>query len=355
MANETSSNVTYQPGPVLSSTKNWMRDYRVKVYAHTTTVSASKDSSIYNQAFAKENTSDLVFDVSNLHVVFDIKRFAQYYPNSALITIYNLNASMENTFIQEGYRVVVEAGYQGNVNYGQIFDGTVIQCNRQKQEGTDYILNILALDGNQFINEGYCSFTYAKGQTARAVVQNICNKASNPIQLGYASPALDKIKLSKGIAVSGQPKKTLADIAKTINGTWYVDSGKLYMVAYSDTAEKLPGGLNQAIYLSPSTGLIGNPKQVEFGVEARCLINPKLMPYGLVNIPSQYITEQLVSIGSFSQGMTTPYKLDEKDMYRICSVEFKGDTRGNDWYADLVAVGQQGDMASMLTQGGTGN
>ena len=354
MANETSSNVTYQPGLVVSSTKNWMRDYRVKVYAHTVPVSKSATET-YNQAFAEENEKDIVLDVSNLRVVFDIKRFAQYYPNSALITIYNLNAKTENTIIQEGYRIVVEAGYKGNVNYGQIFDGTVIQCNRQKQEGTDYILNILALDGNQFINEGYCSFTYAKGQTARDVVQNICNKASNPIQLGYASPALDKIKLSKGIAVSGQPKETLADIAKTINGTWFVDGGNLYVIAYADSADKLPGGLNQAVELNPATGLLGNPQQVEFGIQARCLINPKLMPYGLVHISNQYLTEQLVSIGSFSQGISTPYVLDPEGIYRICSVEFRGDSRGNDWYANAVAVGQTGDMAFMLTQGGTGN
>lgn len=355
MANETSTGITYQPGAVVSSAKNWMRQYRVKVYAHTDPVSSAMSTETYNQEFSTEKDTDIVLDVSDLRIVFDVKRFAQYYPNSALITIYNLNGDTEKTIIKEGYRVVVEAGYQGNVNYGQIFDGTVIQCNRQKQDGTDYILNILALDGNQFINEGYCSFTYAKGQTGRDVVTNLCNKASNPISLGYASPALDRIQLSKGIAVAGQPKKTLADIAKTINGTWYVDSGELYVVAYSDSADKLPGGLNRAVELNPETGLLGNPQQVEFGVRARCLINSKLMPYGLIHIPSQYITEQLVSIGSFSQGISTPYVLDSEGTYRICSVEFKGDTRGNDWYANIVAVGQTGDMASMLTQGGTGN
>lgn len=353
------SDTTYQPGSVWSQTVNWMRKYRVKVYQHTTTVSTSKDTATYNQQFAQQNDKDIVLDVSDLRVVFDVKRFAQYYPNYALITIYNLNAATEGAIINEGYRVIVEAGYQSN--YGQIFDGTVIQCNRQKQEGTDYILNILALDGNQFINEGYCSFTYAKGQTARQIVENVCNKASNPVSLGYASSQLDNIQLSKGVAYSGQPKQILNDFAKSINGTWFVDNGKLYMISYSDDASKLPATTDgkefkTAVELSPATGLLGNPTQVNYGINARCLINPKLMPYGLVHITNEYLTEQLASIGTFSQGISTPYALDSEGFYRICSVEFKGDTRGNDWYANIVAVGHKGDMMSMLTNSSyTGN
>ena len=351
---ETNTDILYTPVKTISNTSNFGRLYRVKIYQHTQSTNGKAGSKTYNQTFAQEKDSDIVLDVSDLRIVFKIQRFAQYYPNQALITINNLNADTENSIIQEGYRIVIEAGYPSN--YGQIFDGEVLMCNRFKQDGTDYILNILAIDGNQFINEGFASFSYAKGQTARQVVQNICNKASNPIQLEYASPALDKIIFSKGAAVHGQPKTTLSDIARTINGTWYVDKGKLYMVAYSDSASKLPGGYNQAIELSPSTGMLGNPQQVNYGVSVRSLLNPKIMPYGLIHIKSEYITEQLAQIGSYSQGATIPYALDPDGLYRICSVTFSGDSRGNDWYADIVAISQGGDMNSMLTNSSyTGN
>jgi hypothetical protein len=350
----TNTDIQYAPGSTISSSSNFGRLYRVKVYEHTQSSANSGDAKTDDQTFSKEKDGDIVLDVSNLRIVFKIQRFALYYPNSALITIYNLNADTENSIIQEGYRVVVEAGYPSN--YGQIFDGEVLMCNRFKQDGTDYILNILAIDGNQFINEGFASFSYAKGQTARQVVQNICNKASNPIQLEYASPALDNIKFSKGAAVHGQPKTTLSDIARTINGTWWVDNGGLYMVAYSDSAAKLPGGYNQAIELNPKTGMLGNPQQVDYGVSVRSLLNPKVMPYGLIHIKSEYITEQLVQIGSYSQGATIPYVLDSEGLYRVCSVTFSGDSRGNDWYADMVAISQGGDMNSMLTNSSyTGN
>lgn len=344
----TTSSTTYIPvNKALSSTLNWRRSYRVKIYHHTQAVTTSSNAQSYYQEFYKEKNTDKVFDVSDLRVLFSIRRCALYYPNQAIISIYNLSPQNENTIIQQGYRVVVEAGYQSND--GQIFDGTVIQCTRSKQNGVDFVLNILAIDGDQFLNEGFCSFTYAKGQTAREVVQNVCNKASSPVSLGYASPSLDKIVMSKGAAVHGQPKKTLSDIARTINGTWYIDNGKLYMFSYSDSADKLPGGLLQAVELNPRTGLLGNPQQVNYGVIARCLLNPRIIPYGLIHIPSRYITEQPVQVGSYSRGFSIPYTLDPNGIYRVCSVTFTGDTRGNEWYSDIVSVDQGGEMMSMLT------
>ena len=343
------TDATYTPGRVLSTSSNWRRQYNVKIYRHTQAIANSKDAKAYNQQFAKEKDSDKVLDVSNLRIQFSINRVAMYYPNQARITVYNLNASTENAIVQEGYRIIVNAGYPEN--YGQIFDGTIIMCNRYKQNATDYILNIVALDGSQFLNEGFCSFTYAKGQTARQVVQNVCDKASNPISLGYASPQLDTVTYSKGATAYGSPKTTLADIARSINGTWFVDGNKLYMISYSDNVAKLPLG-SKAVKLNPKTGLLGNPQQVDYGIQARCLLNPQIMPYGLIDVASQYVTQQLVSIGNFSQGISRAYELDPAGIYRVCSVTFTGDTRGNEWYADIVAVGQAGEMMSMLAQSG---
>jgi len=327
-------------GKVISSSVNFGRKYRVLIYSH-----ASGTSSSSTTTNAEAQAGDTVLDVSDLRCTFEISRYALYYPNKALIEIYNLNASTENTIVQEGYRVVVEAGYESN--YGQIFDGTVLMCNREKQDGTDYILRILALDGTQFINEGYCSFTYEKGQTARAVIENIASKATNAVSLGYASPVFDTITYSKGVVVHGLAKNTLSDIAKTANGTWFVDSGKLYVVSYSDDSSTLPLG-EQAVELSEKTGLVGNPTQVDQGVSAKCLLNPKLMPYGLVHISNDLITQQLVSIGSYSDGVSTPYMLDSAGIYRIVSVTFKGDTRGNEWYSEISTVTQSGNIPELL-------
>ena len=340
-------------GGIVSTSANWMRQYRVRVYTHTAdspviTASTQED---YNKQFSQTQTGDEILDVSTLRCKFEIKRHALYYPNQAIITIYNLSASTETSIIEEGYRVIVEAGYNNtkSSNYGQIFDGTVIMCNRWKQSGTDYILQILALDSSQFINEGYCSFTIAKGQTARAVVENIVKKSGGAINDYYISPEFDEQKLTKGYIAQGSLKNTLSEIAKTYNGTWFVDNGKLYMLAYADSSNDLPLG-NQAVELSIKNGLIGNPKQVNQGIEARCLLNPQIVPYSLIHISNELITEQLVDIGTYSEGITTPWLLDPHAIYRVISVTYTGDTRGNEWYTDITAVTQAGAVPEMLQQ-----
>ena len=43
-------------------------------------------------------------------------------------------------------------------------------------------------------------------------------------------------------------------------------------------------------------------------------------------------------------------KLDNDGLYRIIKCEFTGDTRGNDWYADLVCIGIDDTMHLPLDQ-----
>ena len=43
-------------------------------------------------------------------------------------------------------------------------------------------------------------------------------------------------------------------------------------------------------------------------------------------------------------------RLDDDGIYRIIKVEFKGDTRGNDWYADMLCIGIDDTMRLPLDQ-----
>lgn len=339
----------YSPtGKVISKTANWMRKCNVKIYAHTKDVSnASSDASTYAQQFAKPNEGDVVMDVSSLRCTFDIKRFALMgYPNTALIKIYNLNVPTENSIIAEGYRVTVDAGYPDL--YGRIFDGTIIFPTRWKENGTDYVLEILAIDGDDFLTDTYCTFNYTRKQTIRSVVETMAKQGGIDLDPNV-SAALDKT-LTKGGVVNGAPKNILNDIAKSINGTWYIDSGKLYVFAYSDDVSKLPFGL-EAVELSEKTGLIGTPQQNGQGVNARSLLNPKMVPYSLAHISNDKIIQQLPTFASYSQPPSQVYPLDPQGIYRIITVNFIGDTRGGEgspWYSDINTVYQSGDIIQTM-------
>jgi hypothetical protein len=251
MADDT---ILYSPtGKVISKTANWMRYCRVRVYVHTkAAASAAADASTYNQQFAKPNEGDVVLDVSNLRIRFDIKRYALFYPNTAIITLYNLNAKTESAVITEGYRVTVDAGYPDL--HGQIFDGTIIMAPRWKENGTDYVLQLLAIDGNDFLLGTYATFSYQKGQTLRSAVETMAKLGGVDVDPNV-SKTLDAT-FAKGGVVNGPPKNILSDYAKTINGTWYVDSGRLYFFSYSDDVSKLPNGKDRPCWdaAAESTG-----------------------------------------------------------------------------------------------------
>lgn len=340
----------YKTGSTISKTPDWGRYFHAVIYAHTTDAIQYPNASGSNQQaiqeFATQKSSDVVLDISNLRCTFQAQHYALNYPNTCQLTVYNLNAQTEKTVIYEGYRLAVWAGYANNP--GQIFDGDIVMCTRSRQNGTDMALNILAMDGGQFYQFGYANFSLTKGQSARDVVKHVANTASTPVDIGYVSPALDSLKFSKSFAAHGKASESLDDITKSINGTWFIEGGKLYVVAYSDSAAKLPLG-KQAVVLTPETGLLGNPQQQGQGVQARSLLNPAIQLYGLVNIPSVYITEQMVTIGSYSDGISKKWTLDSHDLYRVISVNHNGDTRGNAWYSDIVTVGQSGSIPETLT------
>ncbi len=348
---------------VLSQSPCWNRVYCVKVYQHQMGTIISSSSSGSSNQWTEALQGDTVLQISNynettgelipgdnIRCSFDVQRYAIGQPNIATIKLYNLTADAETQLIVEGYRVVVSAGYQQNP--GEIFDGFVVMASRTKENGTDYTLTLQCMDGYHFLTSAYCSYTVNRGATARELLTGIASKASVPITIGHPtdsdSSVLDGTIYSRGFSVYGLAHKMIEDLAKTHNATWYVDNGKLYLIGYNETTSNLPIG-EQAVELSPSTGLLGNPLQIEYGVSAKSFINPKIAPYCFVHINPEYITAALPQIGSNGEVSNSEvYTLDTKGLYRVVSCEFVGDTRSNDWYVQFSAYTQSGRTPQQL-------
>lgn len=348
---------------ILSQSTCWNRVYCVKAYQHKLGTIFSSSESSNAQQWSSTAQGDTVLQVSNynehsgelisgdnIRVSFDVQRYAIGQPNTATIKIYNLTANAETQLITEGYRIVISAGYQQN--YGEIFDGFVVMCSRTKENATDYTLTMQAMDGYDFLHYSFCNYSLQKGITARELLTSIATKSSVPITIGFPtasdSSILDSKIYSRGFSVYGLAYKTIDDFAKGNNATWYVDMGKLYFIGYSETTSNLPLG-KQAVELSPSTGLIGNPQQIEYGVSAKSFMNSKIAPYCMVHVNPEYITRSLLEVGSNGNiSNYAVYQLDPEGLYRVISCEFVGDTRGNDWYTQFNAYTQAGkDLAAL--------
>lgn len=288
------------------------------------------------------NEKGIALDVSGLRCTFNASKTVLMQPNYSEISIYNLSAETEATIIREGYRVVLEAGYEGS-NYGVIFDGDVIQPIREKEDGTTYKLTLRALDSDRFMNFGFASFSFLRGLSARQQVKEITVKAKNPASLGSISEELEKTKLPRGKAVFGMAKDYLKQLAQSHQAAFYVENGKVNLVRANEVA---PG---QMIDLSPKSGLIGTPEQTEFGIKAKALLNPQIQCNMLVHIDNSYIRARKAELGQMYR------QLDNDGIYRVISVNYIGDTRGDDWYAEFEAISQAGLLPGLVAGGTTAN
>jgi hypothetical protein len=287
------------------------------------------------------------WDVSNLRCTFAIEKVALATANYAEITIYNLTNDSETTIIKEGVRVIVEAGYDGFINtetgeqteakqYGKIFDGDVIQFLRGREDNVDYTLTLICLDGDSFLNNNIIKTTLTAGMTQRQLVDHITAKPLTPTEIGRISPELSTQRLPRGKVFFGMPKDYLGDIARDNAASFWVDDGQVYITKATDiTAE-------EALVLTPQTGLIGTPQQKQDGVSFKCLLNPSIRLMSMVKLDNTMIRQQKYQLGQI------PSQLDQDGQYQVYKLRHVGDTRGDEWYTEVDGVGRVGKMPLML-------
>lgn len=287
------------------------------------------------------------WDVSNLRCTFAIEKVALATANYAEITIYNLTNDAETSIIKEGVRVIVEAGYDGFINtdtgeqtaakqYGKIFDGDVIQFLRGREDNVDYTLTLICLDGDSFLNNNIIKTTLTAGMTQRQLVDHITAKPLTPTEIGRISPELSTQRLPRGKVFFGMPKDYLGDIARDNAASFWVDDGQVYIAKATDiTAE-------EALVLTPQTGLIGTPQQKQDGVSFKCLLNPSIRLMSMIKLDNTMIRQQKYQIGQI------PSQLDQDGQYQVYKFRHVGDTRGDEWYTEVDGVGRVGRMPLML-------
>ncbi len=267
-------------------------------------------------------------ELGELRVVFSTKKGDVETPNSAEIRVYNLAENTANRIRGEFSRVVLQAGYQGNV--GVIFDGTVRQVRRGRENGTDTWLEIIAADGDRGYNFATLNTTLAAGSTPADRV-DACGQAfaGHGIGTGYV-PDLGGVRLPRGKVMYGMARKFMREESVTADTSWSIQDGKIQVLP---RAGFLPG---EAVVLTHETGLVGTPEQTNDGIKVRCLINPRLRVGGRIKLDNKSVQAAKTDLKA---GAQRPPRMDKDGFYRILKVEFNGDTRGNDWYADMICIG----------------
>lgn len=290
-------------------------------------------------------------DLSQLRFRFTTEANDVDTPNIATIRVYNLSEQTTQQAIAEYSGVIINAGYEGSL--GTIFQGTVKQFRRGKEGNIDTFLDIYAADGDGPYNFALISSSLQAGTTGVAQL----NALVNAMDIHLNSQAPEFLQNNGGIVPSprgkvmfGLARYYLRALANTYKCRWSIQNGVLTMIPLTGY---LPG---EAVQLNSLTGLIGSPEATDQGIKIQCLINPKFVVGGQVQLNNKDITSTTIKNQLFpglsdialvatvagqsqnDQLQTSPVDSSLDGFYRILVIEHEGDTRDTPWYTNLTCL-----------------
>jgi hypothetical protein len=139
-------------------------------------------------------------------------------------------------------------------------------------------------------------------------------------------------QLPRGKAMYGNARKYLSDAAGTTGKIWSIQDEKITFVGKSTY---LPG---EAVLLTSKTGMIGTPQQTNEGVNVKCLLNPNLKISGRIKIDNASIQRFKINLSVPNSPANIPAPLTADGVYYVLVVEHQGDTRGVEWYSNLICL-----------------
>ncbi len=282
-------------------------------------------------------------DLSELRIKFAVKRSDTRSPNMADIRVYNLSQATADDLVArlspkiasdgltfERGRVILQAGYSSN--FGVIFKGNIKQLIIGRESSTDTFLDIIAGDGDSAYNFAVVNSTIAPGATSidqvNAAITSMTPKGVTEGHIG----TMPSESLPRGKVLYGNARNYLSNIAATADKTWSIQDEK---VTFVSNTSYLPG---EAVLMSSKTGMIGTPQQTSEGINIKCLLNPKLAISGRVKIDNALVEKMKINLQVVGSAANTPPQLRNDGFYYILVVEHQGDTRGVEWYSNLICL-----------------
>lgn len=282
---------------------------------------------------------DLGLDLSKFRIKFSVNNADIESPNSAHIRVYNLTPGTIQAIRGEFSGVVLSAGYEQG-NYGNIFTGTIKQFRVGRENATDSYLDILAADGDVLYTQGIINASYRAGATPRQLLDDIGNKVPDG-GVDYGALTSDKqfYPMPRGSVQFGMARARFRNVVTSLDAGWSIENNT--MIVTDNTGYR--DGV--AVEINVGTGLIGVPQQIDQGIRLQCLLNSRIRIGGRVKLNNNEILQLWqqnpdaapVAFNTYG-GVQSIAPLSQDGMYRAFAVEHDGDTRGSNWYSDIICL-----------------
>lgn len=285
---------------------------------------------IVGTAPGSSTASQDALSVDSLRMQFKVKKDNSAKPNTAECVITNLKQSNRSRIQVKGAPVIIQAGYESTI--ATIFSG-VVRTADAVWVGPDCNMVVRSGDGENAYGYATISQAFRKGTPKATVLAALCKALSgfavDPVDTSQAQLIFANVGgvFANGYSAYGKVARHLDVVLKTIGFEWSIQDRALQVLNTGGTTQE------QAVFLSPSTGLIGSPQhgsgdgkspQKNAGVvKVKALLQPLVRPGSKISVQSNGLTGIL----------------------RVISVEHQGDTHGDDWTSDIEAMPSPGSTA----------
>ena len=315
----------------------------------------------------KENEVDVIvveqngFDPETVRIEFDIN-----YPGVkgwyfSEIIVYNLSPEYRNKIYDEGSIVTLEAGYVGEGNMGKIFEGFLFQTLFEREGVVNYKLTLRCMDGNRIFTEATmfdASIVQGTNQITKLNDFLSKNKKSIPLATGALEEMNSYLEGSEaGGLLRGETVFKSAESYLTEIFNWRGLNKKSGYRIYShfskigianDSDNNAPPDVANKIVISPSSGLIGTPRQTMYGCDFTMLLNPKVIlkrPACVIQLKGVGF-QQMKAVYGQTPVPTAGLGLNLEDNsimeFQVIGVRHVGDSRGDQWYTYVTGMNLAG-------------
>ena len=252
--------------------------------------------------------------VTDLAMVFDVKKSLKPEPNTCDLTVYNLNPDHRAALEQMKIATVqIEAGYKEGTSI--LFVGD-LRTGVSTHNGVDYETKITTGDGEKAVKTARIKVALKKGAATPDKVLKIIAQALG-VGDGNLNDAVTKVKssgiannFSEGAVFSGSAFREMNAICRTCGLSWSIQNGKLQILPLKTALQ------GTAVSVSQSSGMVGAPTVDNDGVlTVKTLLIPDVFPGRLMVLDAQRL----------------------KGNYRIESCHYEGQTHGETWYNTIQA------------------
>jgi|SRR5215203_645233 len=340
-------------GGLRGRTDQFLRAWRVILSGDSMPGGGGGDESIILSSDAP--TGEGLYNIGNASVLnyaaglrmsFQVNQANSQTPNTAEITIYNLEDNFAKNLIKENNYVILQAGYEWG-RTGTIFTGTIKAFKRGHENVTDSYLKIYAADGDKAHNEAVIAKAIKAGTNQKEKVElSIKEMEKRGVTRGYVDPRA--VTLGPNIrdeVLYGLVADVMRDFAGQ-NGAMINVLDQKFNYTKPDSYK--PGAI---IELTAESGLIGFPEQTQDGINLVALINPAIRLMQRIRINNKLINQYHLpgnadKTSGDSFGFNYPTyssfqqfaKISDDGVYTPWQITYEGDSRGGPWYMHMVCM-----------------